>query len=87
MLCAVFESLLLFLTFSWSPNIQFLFFFLSPALNKHGRIETEIKRVKLNSVWWDKQITRNTKIMIHRSIVESILIYGEEAWTKNVAIK
>ena len=34
----------------------------------------------LNSIWWSKNITKNKKLQIHQTIVQSILTYGAEVW-------
>ena len=34
----------------------------------------------LNSTWWHKNITRNRKLYIYQTIIQSILVYGAEVW-------
>jgi hypothetical protein len=34
----------------------------------------------LNSTWWHKNITKNRKLHIYQSIIQSILTYGAEVW-------
>jgi hypothetical protein len=34
----------------------------------------------LNSIWWHKNITKNKKLYIYRTIIQSILMYGAEVW-------
>ena len=34
----------------------------------------------LNSIWWSKNITKNKKLQIYQTIVQSILTYGAEVW-------
>ena len=34
----------------------------------------------LNSVLWDKQITRKNKLLIYNSIVKSTVTYGADTW-------
>ena len=34
----------------------------------------------LNSIWWHKNITKNRKLYIYQTIVQSILVYGAELW-------
>ena len=34
----------------------------------------------LNSVWWHKNITKNRKLYIYQTIIQSILVYGAEVW-------
>lgn len=72
------------------------FKYLGTIFDKNGSIESEIKRRinqgrvavrMLNGIWWDEHITRTTKVMIYRSIVESILTYGAEVWTMSKAIR
>jgi ribonuclease HII len=35
----------------------------------------------LNGMWWSKDITKNRKKMIYKSMVKSVLIYGAESWS------
>ena len=37
--------------------------------------------VKVNGIWWSKDITKNQKKMIYKSMVKSVLIYGAETWS------
>ena len=37
----------------------------------------------LNSVLWNRQITRKIKLLIHNSIVKSTVTYGAETWKFN----
>jgi len=34
----------------------------------------------LNSIWWHKNITKNRKLYIYQTIIQSILVYGAEVW-------
>ena len=34
----------------------------------------------LNSIWWHKSITKNRKLYIYQTIIQSILVYGAEVW-------
>ena len=34
----------------------------------------------LNSIWWHKNITKNRKLYIYRTVIQSILVYGAEEW-------
>ena len=34
----------------------------------------------LNSIWWHKNITKNRKLYIYQTIIQSILVYGAELW-------
>ena len=34
----------------------------------------------LNSIKWRKNITKNRKLYIYRTIIQSILVYGAEVW-------
>ena len=34
----------------------------------------------LNSIWWYKNITKNRKLYIYQTIIQSILVYGAEVW-------
>ena len=73
------------------PGVE-KFKYLGTIFDKNGQIGTEIQeRVNqsraalrmLNSIWWDQHITRKTKVIIYKSIVESILTYGSEVWIIN----
>ena len=35
----------------------------------------------LNGIWWSKDITKNRKKMIHKSVVKSVLSYGAVTWS------
>jgi Reverse transcriptase (RNA-dependent DNA polymerase) len=69
------------------------FKYLGATLNKNGLGRQEIltrvqngKRVVgcLNSVWWDRHISRKTKKRLGRTLVESVMCYGAELWTMGV---
>jgi hypothetical protein len=34
----------------------------------------------LNSIWWNKNITKYRKLYIYQTIIQSILMYGAEVW-------
>jgi hypothetical protein len=34
----------------------------------------------LHSIWWHKNITKNRKLYIYQTIIQSILMYGAEVW-------
>jgi hypothetical protein len=34
----------------------------------------------LNSIWWHKNITKNRKLYIYQTLIQSILMYGAEVW-------
>jgi len=34
----------------------------------------------LNSIWWHKNISKNRKLYIYQTIIQSILLYGAEVW-------
>ena len=38
----------------------------------------------LNSIWWDKHITKNRKLQIYKTVIQSILTYGVEVWQISV---
>jgi hypothetical protein len=47
---------------------------------KH-RISQTIQAIhELNSIWWHNNITKNRKLYIYQSIIQSILMYGAEVW-------
>jgi len=63
--------------------------YLDIKINQSGDNTTEIKhRISqtrkavnaLNSIWWHKNITKNGKLYIYRTIIQSILVYGAEVW-------
>jgi hypothetical protein len=47
---------------------------------KHRISETRKAINALNSVWWRKNITKNRKLYIYQTIIQSILVYGAEVW-------
>lgn len=68
------------------------FKYLGSIITKQGTSEEDIKArlgqartciKQLNSVLWDKHITKSTKIRIYSTIVESIMTYGAETWVIN----
>ena len=45
------------------------------------RINQTRKAIKvLKSIWWHKNITKNRKLYIYQTIIQSILMYGAEVW-------
>ena len=34
----------------------------------------------LNSIWWHKNISKNRKLCIYKTIIQSILMYAAEVW-------
>ena len=63
--------------------------YLGIKIDQSGDNTTEIKhRISqtrkainiLNSIWWHKNITKNRKLYIYRTIIQSILVYGAEVW-------
>ena len=46
-------------------------------------------RAMLNSVLWNRQITRKNELLIYNSIVKSAVTYGAETWKfdKNLRVK
>jgi hypothetical protein len=47
---------------------------------KHKISQTRKAKNALNSIWWYKNITKNRKLCIYQTIIQSILIYGAEVW-------
>ena len=47
---------------------------------KHRIIQTRKAINALNSIWWQKNITKNRKLYIYQTIIQSILVYGTEVW-------
>ena len=47
---------------------------------KHRISRTRKVMNALNSIWWHKNITKNRKLCIYQTIIQSILIYGAEVW-------
>ena len=63
--------------------------YLGTKIDQLGTNTTEIKhRIcearkainALNSIWWEKHITKNRKLLIYKTIIQSILTYGAEVW-------
>ncbi|XP_030758926.1 uncharacterized protein LOC115884471 [Sitophilus oryzae] len=68
------------------------FKYLGVNINKRGPEQQEVKiRIQnakrvigcLNSVWWDRHISKRNKKRLGQSLVESVLCYGCEVWTVN----
>ena len=47
---------------------------------KHRINQTRKAINSLNSIWWHKNITKNRKLYIYQTIIQSILVYGAEVW-------
>ena len=47
---------------------------------KHRISQTRKAINALNSIWWHKNITKNRKLYIYQTIIQSILVYGAEEW-------
>ena len=47
---------------------------------KHRISQTRKAINALNSIWWHKNITKNRKLYICQTIIQSILVYGAEVW-------
>ena len=47
---------------------------------KHRINQTRKDINALNSIWWHKNITKNRKLYIYQTIIQSILVYGAEVW-------
>jgi hypothetical protein len=45
---------------------------------KHKISQTKQAINALNSIWWHKNITKNRKLHIYQTIIQSILMYGAE---------
>lgn len=63
--------------------------YLGTKIDQFGKSNTEIEhRISetkkainaLNSLWWNKHITRNRKLQIYKTVIQSILTYGAEVW-------
>jgi len=63
--------------------------YLGTKIDQTGDNKTEIKhRINqtrkainaLNSIWWHKDITKNRKLYIYQTIIQSILMHGAEIW-------
>jgi len=63
--------------------------YLGTKINQLGNNTAEIKhRISqtrkainaLNSTWWHKNITKNRKLYIYQTIIQSILVYGADVW-------
>ena len=66
------------------------FKYLGVILTKDGKSESEIKirmvtatiaLVRLMTIWKSNKISIQTKILLYKSIVFSIMLYGCETWT------
>ena len=45
------------------------------------RISQTINAINaLSSIWWHKNITKNRKLYVYQTIIQSILMYGAEVW-------
>jgi len=47
---------------------------------KHRISQTRKAIHALNSIWWHKNITKNRKLYIYQTIIQSILVYGAVVW-------
>ena len=47
---------------------------------KHRINQTRNAINALNSIWWHKDITKNRKLYIYQTIIQSILMHGAEIW-------
>jgi len=47
---------------------------------KHRIIHARNAINALNYIWWHKNITKNRKLYVYQTIIQSILIYGTEVW-------
>lgn len=63
--------------------------YLGVTIDKTGRDEKEIREritqgrralKRLNSIWWNKNITKNRKLNIYDVMVKSLVLYGGENW-------
>jgi hypothetical protein len=63
--------------------------YLGTKVDQTGDNKTEIKHINnqtrkatnaLNFIWWHKDITKNRKLYIYQTIIQSILMYGAEVW-------
>jgi hypothetical protein len=63
--------------------------YLGTKIDQSGDNTTEIKhRISqtrkainaLNFIWWHKNFTKNRKLYIYQTIIQSILVYGAEVW-------
>jgi len=55
--------------------------YLGTKIYRLGDNTTEIKHKisqTRNSIWWHKNITKNRKLYTYQTIIQSILVYGEE---------
>ena len=58
------------------------FKYLGSSQTKDGTSVTEVKiRLALAILWKNKAISFSTKIILYRSLVFSVLLYGSESWT------
>lgn len=66
------------------------FIYLGSSISNTGSCEQEIRRRigmakgamgQLERIWKDRKITQNTKVMLVKTLVFSIFLYGAETWT------
>ena len=70
------------------------FIYLGSAVNKNNDVSLEIKRrivlangcyLGLSKYFRDKALSKETKIMLYRSLIQPVLLYGAEAWVMTQA--
>jgi hypothetical protein len=49
-------------------------------MKKHRINQTRKAINALNFIWWHKDITKNRKLYIYQTIIQSILMYGAKVW-------
>ena len=54
--------------------------FRSSSKEIRNRITQTRKAINTNSIWRNKDITKNIKLYIYKTITQSILTYGSEVW-------
>jgi len=47
---------------------------------KHRISQSRKDIIALNSIWWHKNITKNRKLYIYQTIIQSTLVYGTKVW-------
>ena len=66
------------------PSTECTYF--GTKIDQTGDNTTEMKhrinqtQKAINFIWWHKDITKNRKIYIYQTIIQSILMYGAEVW-------
>ncbi|KAJ8039601.1 hypothetical protein HOLleu_17374 [Holothuria leucospilota] len=50
---------------------------------KHGLTKTLASFKKLSKIWYQMNVLRRTEILLYKSLVSSVLLYGCKTWKPN----